>query len=59
MKESTTKPTDQPSSKTEKKPGFFGRMVQKLDDSMKQKAEEKAQPGSCCGGGDGKGDKCC
>lgn len=32
-------------------------MIRKLDDSMKQKAEEKSKT-NCCGG-DGKGGKCC
>lgn len=46
---------------SDKKVGFFKRIVNKLDDSMKLKAEEaeeKAQ-NSCCGGKDGKGGKCC
>ncbi|MCG8528953.1 MAG: hypothetical protein MI748_21425 [Opitutales bacterium] len=43
---------------SDKKVGFFKRIVSKLDDSMKLKAEEKAQ-NSCCGGKDGKGGKCC
>jgi len=42
----------------EKQPGFFGRMIQKLDASMKQKADEKSQQSSCCGSDD-KADKCC
>lgn len=43
-----------------KKPGFFKRLVDKLDDSMKAKAEEKSSQSSCCGGsGSGKGGKCC
>jgi hypothetical protein len=46
-------------STQEKKPGFFGRLFQKLDSSMKQKAEEKSKQGSCCGGKDRKGGKCC
>ena len=51
---------NQTQSQSEKKePGFFGRIVQKLDDSMKQKAEQKAEQGTCCGGNDGKGGKCC
>ncbi|NBB80429.1 MAG: hypothetical protein GVY36_13475 [Verrucomicrobia bacterium] len=41
-----------------KKPGLFGRIFQKLDDSMKQKADEQSQQ-SCCGGKDDKGGKCC
>lgn len=43
---------------TEEKPGFFARMFTKLDNSMKAKADEKAQ-NSCCNGSDGKGGKCC
>ncbi|MEM8868659.1 MAG: hypothetical protein AAGC73_10375 [Verrucomicrobiota bacterium] len=56
--------SDQPSEKlkpaaqSDAKPGFFQRMFTKLDDSMKAKAEKKAQ-GSCCSGSDGKGGKCC
>jgi hypothetical protein len=46
-------------AKNEKQPGIFGRIFQKLDESMKQKAETKSKQGSCCGGSDGKGDKCC
>jgi len=46
------------SSETEKKPGFFSRLVQKIDGSLKQKAEQKSQDGDCCGGS-GKGGKCC
>ena len=37
---------------------FFARMFTKLDNSMKAKADEKAQ-NSCCSGSDGKGGKCC
>ena len=42
----------------EAKSGFFARMFTKLDNSMKAKADEKAQ-NSCCSGSDGKGGKCC
>ena len=48
------KPVEQP----EVKQGFFSRIFTKLDNSMKAKAEEKAQ-NSCCSGTDGKGGKCC
>ena len=41
------------------KPGFFGRIFQKLDDSMKQKATKPSHQGGCCGGKDDKGGKCC
>lgn len=54
-----TKPCCSTSTEKEKKPGgFFSRVFQKLDDSMKQKADERAQQ-SCCGGDQGKGGKCC
>ncbi len=44
----------------EKKPGLFKRLVEKLDRSMKAKADEKAASGCCCGdGSDDKGGKCC
>lgn len=48
-------------TESKEKPGFFKRMVDKLDGAMKEKAEEKSQQ-SCCGGsdtGDGKGGRCC
>lgn len=51
-----TAPTE--TANAEKKPGLFGRIFQKLDDSMKQKADEKSRQ-SCCGGKDNKGNKCC
>lgn len=44
---------------SEKSPGFFGRMFQKLDDAMKQKAEEKSKESRCCSEEDSKGGKCC
>lgn len=47
-------------AKAAKKPGFFGRLMGKLDAAMKAKAEEKAKEGCCCGDDDtGKGGKCC
>ena len=45
--------------KTPKKPGFMGRMIQKLDQAMKKKAEEKARGEGCCGDDDNQGGKCC
>ena len=51
-----TPPTEAPASA--KKPGLFGLIFQKLDDSMKQKADAQSQQ-SCCGGKDDKGGKCC
>jgi len=50
--ETTTTP------KQEAKPGFFTRMVSKIDSSMKEKAEANAQQNECCSGND-KGGKCC
>lgn len=47
------------------KKGFFGRMFDKLDASMKAKAEQEAKKGGCCCGcGDESsekkdGSKCC
>ena len=41
----------------EPKKGFFQRVFTKLDQSMKEKADEKAR-NSCCSGDD-KGGKCC
>ncbi|MCH6255075.1 hypothetical protein MLD52_00845 [Puniceicoccaceae bacterium K14] len=58
MKEESVKKESPVVSKIEKKPGLFGRLFQKLDNSMKEKADEKAEQGSCCGD-DGKGGKCC
>lgn len=34
---------------TAEKPGFFKRMVSKLDTAMKEKADAKAEEGCCCG----------
>ncbi|MGB0372773.1 MAG: hypothetical protein ACPGN3_15670 [Opitutales bacterium] len=42
-----------------KKEGFFGRMLNKIDEKMKAKAEEQSE-NSCCGSdSDGKGGGCC
>lgn len=51
------KPNSQ-SQTTSSKPGFFKRIITKLDSSMKEKADEKSKS-SCCSGSDGKGGKCC
>jgi len=59
MNESSVEKPDVNAPETAKKPGFLGRLFQKLDDSMKQKAEEKSQSGCCCGGSDTEGEKCC
>ena len=43
-------------NKTEKKKSFFGKLIEKLDKKMEEKA--KAKP--CCDGKDkGKGKSCC
>lgn len=55
MNEDKTK-TQAPS---EEKPGLLKRMFIKLDNSMKQKADAKAEEGCCCSGKDSKGNKCC
>jgi hypothetical protein len=48
------KPSDTP------KPGFFKRILTKMDAAMKEKADEQAKNSSCCSGDDkGKGGKCC
>ena len=60
MNETTTQKEERREPAPAKEPGFFGRIVRKLDNSLKQKAEEKSQQGSCCGGGGAdKGGKCC
>ncbi|WP_309397350.1 hypothetical protein [Cerasicoccus maritimus] len=53
----STQKVEKEAKKPEAKPGFFTRIISKLDSSMKEKADAKAQQ-SCCGG-DGKGGKCC
>lgn len=57
MDDKTTS-NDKPAESNEAKPGFFKRIFTKLDESMKEKADSKAQ-NSCCGDGDDKGGKCC
>ena len=42
----------------EREKGFFGRLIERLDASMKEKADRKSQQ-ACCGGKDDKGGKCC
>jgi hypothetical protein len=58
MTETNNNISQNEATEAEKKPGLFGRIFQKLDNSMKQKADEKSQQ-SCCGGKDDKGGKCC
>lgn len=59
MNQTTTSSTNPKNAEqTAKKPGFFGRILQKIDASMKQKAEQKSKS-DCCGGDNSKGGKCC
>tara|TARA_B100000941_G_C28219189_1_gene405830 strand:- start:321 stop:488 length:168 start_codon:yes stop_codon:yes gene_type:complete len=46
-------------AKTEDRPGFFKRMVIKLDSSMKAKADAKAEEPCCSSSDDKKNGKCC
>ncbi len=46
---------EQKKVKDEKKKGFFGRMMDKLD----KKLEEKSKKTSCCGSDKDKGSSCC
>lgn len=39
--------------------GFFSRMLGRIDESMKSKAEEKSKKGGSCGDGKKGGGKCC
>jgi len=57
----STKNASKQLSASEKQPGFFKRIVQKLDDSLKKKSEKTSKQSSCCGGNSrkGKGGKCC
>ncbi|WPJ97695.1 hypothetical protein SH580_08230 [Coraliomargarita algicola] len=56
MKTNTEQATKQA---TAEKPGFFTRILNKVDSSMKAKADQAAQ-NACCGGDkNGKGGKCC
>ena len=49
--------TDNKDNSQNKKKGFFGKMIEKLDKKM----EDKAKKSSCCGEGSdqGKGSPCC
>ena len=54
-----TENKEQKPSLPERKIGLFSRLFDKLDSSMKEKADKKAAD-SCCGGKDGKkGGGCC
>ena len=59
MSEPTQKLPEISPTPSKKAPGFFSRMFQKLDNTMKQKAEEKSQQNSRCSEEDRKGGKCC
>lgn len=58
------KMTQQPSNNLQPndapKPGFFKRILTKVDTAIKEKADEQAKNSSCCSDDDkGKGGKCC
>jgi len=56
MKEETEKKTDLPTRKV----GLFSRLFDKLDASLKEKADQKTAEGNCCGDKDNKkGGGCC
>lgn len=59
MSQKTNQKNEINPSAGEKQTGFLGRVLEKLDDLLKQKAEKKSQQSSCCGGSDDKGGKCC
>lgn len=50
------KPID---NKSESKPGFFTRILNKVDTAMKAKADEAAKNECCSSDKKGKGGKCC
>lgn len=56
MSEQTSKIT---STDKSAKPGFFKKMMGKLDASMKEKANAKSQQSNGCCSGSDKGGKCC
>lgn len=58
MSATETKKATVSNPEPQKKQGFLSKMVSKMDASLKQKADEKAKQGSCCGT-DSKGNKCC
>jgi len=58
MTEQNTNTSKAGTTESTRKPGIFGRIFQKLDDSIKQKAEKQSRQ-SCCGDKDDKGNKCC
>ena len=47
------KPSDAP------KPGFFKRILTKMDTKMKEKADAQAKSSCCSGDDQGKGGTCC
>ncbi|MCB1070505.1 MAG: hypothetical protein H7A43_00735 [Verrucomicrobia bacterium] len=54
----THKPNPQSSPEAHRRPGWFRRWMDRVDRSLKQKADEKAAKGTCCSGKDG-GGSCC
>lgn len=59
MKTTTkVKETAPPSAVKGNKPGLLGRLIRKLDERMKAKAEQNAAKGGCCCSGEDKGGPC-
>jgi uncharacterized protein YaaN involved in tellurite resistance len=54
-----TETNENKASSTAKEPGFFTRILNKVDQSMKAKAEQAAKSSCCSGDKNGKGGKCC
>lgn len=59
MNEANNPPQTAKADEPEQKRGLFGRLLQKLDKAMQQKAKARSQQGCCCGDAKSKGDKCC
>lgn len=59
MNENNQNNTDSKPQQSPQKRGFISRLIEKLDQSMKQQAEEKSKQGNSCCGGKGNGGKCC
>lgn len=55
MTENTPKQTTQKSTER----GFFSKMLSRIDDSMKKKADQKAKESECCDPNKKGGGKCC
>jgi len=53
-KKQAAEPSDKPAKRS-----MFKRLADRLDATLKQKADEKAKQGSCCCGPGDKGSPCC